>query len=135
MLIIHFPRSKTDQLGEGKGVSVHRFRGSYCPVNFLGKISMRFGDAVTSLPVEPSLFSRSAATTAMRRGLEKVGSLNAGAFTLHMGRHVGALAAVEAGCDMLTLKRQGFWKSDSCPQLYVDNHVMINADFTKFLSL
>ena len=164
-LIIHFPRSKTDQLGEGNDVSVHRSGGDFCPVRFMEsylrrlsweyqleapsraytgplfpaltvrKIATRFGDAVTSLPVNPSAFSRSAATIALRKGLEKTGIANAAAFTLHSGRRGGASAAVAAGCDMLTLKRQGRWKSDSCPQLYVDNHVSINLDFTKFLSM
>ena len=88
---INFPKSKTDQLGEGKLVSVHRVRTASCPVSFLEsyikrlnwehqlehpnrcypgpllpglttrKISSRFGEASSSLPANPSPLSRTAA--------------------------------------------------------------------------
>ena len=52
---------------------------------------------------------------------------------MHSVRRGGALTAVANGCDLLTLKRQGRWKSDSSPQLYVDEQVSISSNFTKFL--
>ena len=164
-VIILFPRSKTDQLGVGAEVAIHRSGSDFCPVAFLEayikrlswefqlefpgklyqgplfpgltvrKIATRFGNAITSLPVAPSPLSRSAATIALRKGLEKAGHPQASSFTLHSGRRGGASAAVAAGCDLLTLKRQGRWRSDSCPQLYVDEHVTLNTDFTKFLGI
>ena len=162
-LVITFPRGKTDQIGEGRAVSVHRSDG-FCPVDFLEsyikrlswefqlenpgvsytgplfpaltvrKIPTRFGDAVTALPKDPKAFSYSGATLALRKALERIGHPQANLFTMHSGRRGGASTAVANGCDLLTLKRQGRWKSDSCPQLYVDEHVSLNTDFTKFLS-
>ena len=164
-LIITFPGSKTDQLGEGQKVSVHRTDSVSCPVNFLEcyidrlrwehkldnptqiyagpmlpglttrKVQAWFGEASSSLPKTPTPLSRSAATTSLRAALCRIGHPNAAAFTLHSGRRGGASAAVAAGCDLVTLKRQGRWKSDSCPQLYIDENVTLNANFSRFLSL
>ena len=164
-VIVFFPASKTDQVGAGASVSVHRSNSPFCPVDFLEayskrlswefnlehpsklyagplfpsltvrKIMSEFGPATTALPPVLSAFSRSAATISLRKGLEKIGHPSPSSFTLHSGRRGGASAAVAAGCDMLTLKRQGRWKSDSCPQLYVDDHVNLDTDFTKFLDL
>ena len=163
-LALTFPRGKTDQLGEGRTISIHRSQAGFCPVAFLEAylrrlqwefqlelpqdsyrgplfptltvrwIDSRFGKVITALPKNPIPFSHSGATIALRKGLERTGHPQANLFTLHSGRRGGASAAVAAGCDMLTLKRQGRWKSDSCPQLNVDEHVSLNTDFTKFLS-
>ena len=166
LVLVTFPSSKTDQLGEGRVVSVHRANdAAFCPVDFLEKylrrlnwefqlefpsknyegpifpsltvrkIKSAFGDAVSSLPTAPVPFSHSGATMALRKALAKVGHPQANLFTMHSGRRGGASAAVAAGCDLLTLKRQGRWKSDACPQLYVDEHVSINTDFTKYLAI
>ena len=166
ILTITFPPSKTDQIGEGMKVSVHRTNNESCPVNFLEsyldrlhweasletqgtrysgpilptlttrKVKAWFGEAISSLPAKAGTpFSRSAATIALRKGLEKIGHPNASSFTLHSGRRGGASAAVAAGCDLVTLKRQGRWKSDSCPQLYIDENVSLKTNFSKFLSL
>ena len=164
LVVINFPRGKTDQIGEGSSVSVHRSPSGFCPVHFLEsylkrlswefklefldgnyagplfptltvrKIASRFGDAVTELPSAPKPFSHSGATLALRKDLNRIGHPQANLFTMHSGRRAGASTAVTNGCDLLTLKRQGRWKSDACPKLYVDEHVSINTDFTKFLS-
>ena len=161
---INFPKSKTDQIGAGQLVSVHRLDSPSCPVLFLERYIRRLnweyqlehpgrcypgpllpglttrrisspslGDVRTSLPIDLAPLTRAGATSALRKGLERVGHPNAAAFTLHSGRRGGATAAAAAGCDLVTLKRQGRWKSDSCPQLYIDESVSLNTNFSKFI--
>ena len=97
-------------------------------------IDSQWGRAAKALPETPVLFSHSGATIALWKALEGIGHPQANLFTMHCGCRGGASAAVAAGCDMLRLKRQGRWKSDSCPQLYVDEHISLNTDITKFLA-
>ena len=58
---------------------------------------------------------------------------NPEAFSLHSGRRGGATEAISNGCDLLSLKRQGRWRSDSCPQIYVDDVLNCSSRFTSFL--
>ena len=151
---IKFWDTKTDTFNQGQTVFVKAITGSvYCPVTFLhgyfrrlqweaflggffpynGPLFPALTGAQIALVASPRPFSKQGALLAMKNHLFHLGVPNWDKFTLHSGRRGRASAAVAAGCDMLTLKRQGRWKSDSCPQLYVDEHVSLNTDFTKFL--
>ena len=80
-------------------------------------------------------FSRQGATKALRDLLSEIGTPDPTAFTLHSGRRGGATFAAMNGCDFLSLKRQGRWRSDSSPQLYIDEALTRNNNFTSYLGL
>ena len=153
---ITFPSSKTDQLNAGQSVFVSRIHGSYyCPVLILRAYTLRLqyeaflaGNFPFSGPLFPALhrvrgvsrlkaeaFTHQGATKAMRSLLEAVGVPDPEAFTLHSGRRGGATHAALNGCDFLAIKRQGRWKSDSCPQLYIDDAYNMYNNYTSFLGL
>lgn len=160
---IFIPRSKTDQIGEGHVVSVAASGSDSCPV-FLLKAYVRrifweaavegriyegplfpslgrrrvqgpLGACFTSLPVaSPAPFSYKGALADFRAALSGIG-LDPKSFSLHSGRRGGATEAVINGCDLLLLKRQGRWRSDACPQLYVDDVLNNSSKFSSFLGL
>ena len=155
-LQIFFPSSKTDQLGRGELVFVGRIPGSlHCPVLFLKAYTLRLqweafcmGSFPHEGPLFPSLrpsngqvrllptpFSRQGATKAFRETLGAMGVPDPSLFTLHSGRRGGATAAAMNGCTFLSIKRQGRWKSDSCPQRYIDEATTRMNDFSRFLGL
>ena len=150
-----FPSSKTDQLQQGQQVFVTRVRGSpYCPVllmkaytlrlqfeafkrnhHFSGHLfpALRHQGGVSLLRDTP--FSQQGALSAFRSLLEDMGVPNPRAFSLHSGRRGGATTAAMNGCDFLSIKRQGRWRSDACPQLYIDEANMRRNNFSMFLGL
>ena len=159
-VLIFIPKSKTDQFGEGQLISVAATGGDVCPAFFLRayvrrlfweaalegiifdgplfpalarrRISGPLGEGWSSLPVSPSPMSYKSALADFRDAL--VGLVgNPEAFSLHSGRRGGATEAISNGCDLLSLKRQGRWRSDSCPQIYVDDVLNCSSRFTSFL--
>ena len=155
-LMVTFPSSKTDQLRQGQTVFVARVRGSpFCPVLLMKAYTLRLqfeAFKAHSLPflgflfpairqqrgisiLQPTSFSAQAALKAFRELLGELGIQNPGAFSLHSGRRGGATAAAMNGCDFLSIKRQGRWKSDACPQIYIDEANMRKNNFSMFLGL
>ena len=153
---IFFPSSKTDQLGLGQYVFLNRIPNShFCPVLLLKAYTLRLHFKAFlsgSFPFEGFLFpglrrirgrsvltrlafSRQGATKALRDLLSELGVPNPRAYTLHSGRRGGATFAAMNGCDFLSLKRQGRWRSDSSPQIYIDEALMRNNHFTSYLGL
>ena len=155
-LQIHFPSSKADQLGRGELVLVGTVSGSaYCPVLFMKAYTLRLqweafcqGCFPFDGPLFPALrpfrgrsrmmrtaFSRQGASKAFREVLSQMGVPNPALFTLHSGRRGGATTAAMNGCSFLSIKRQGRWKSDSCPQRYIDEATTRINNFSRFLGL
>ena len=155
-VLITFPSSKTDQLRQGQPVFVARIRGSlFCPVLLIKAYTLRLQYEAflqDKLPfidhlfpairsrrgiaiLLSSAFSSQAALKAFRDLLEEMGVPNPGAFSLHSGRRGGATAAAMNGCDFLSIKRQGRWRSDACPQLYIDEANMRRNNFSLYLGL
>ena len=155
-LLVNFPSSKTDQLRQGQPVFIGRIAGSaFCPVLLLKAYTLRIQYEAfrqNALPFSgflfpairsqrgvsillTSAFSSQAALKAFRDLLEDLGVTNPRSFTLHSGRRGGATAAAMNGCDFLSIKRQGRWRSDACPQLYIDEANMRRNNFTSFLGL
>ena len=155
-LQIYFPSSKVDQHGRGEVVLVGTIPGSiHCPVLFIKAYTLRLQWEAFSMqqfpfngPVFPALkaargrsllldkpFSRQGATKAFRDTLDEMGVPNPNLFTLHSGRRGGATAAAMQGCDFLSIKRQGRWRSDSCPQRYIDEATTRINNFSSFLGL
>ena len=155
-LMVTFPSSKTDQLRQGKPVFVSRIRGSpFCPVMLMKAYTLRLqfeafkGHAFPFLgflfpairqqrevsTLQNKAFSPQAALKAFRELLEEIGLSNPKSFSLHSGRRGGATAAAMNGCDFLSIKRQGRWKSDTCPQLYIDEAHMRKNNFSMYLGL
>ena len=153
---IFFPHSKTDQLGRGQTVFLNRLAGShFCPVLLLKAYTLRLqyeAFRAGTFPFEhylfPALrrvrgqtqltrlaFSRQGATKALRDLLSDLGTPDPSAYTLHSGRRGGATFAAMNGCDFLSLKRQGRWRSDVSPQIYIDEAHTRNNNFTSFLGL
>ena len=153
---IFFPHSKTDQLGRGQMVFLNRLEGShFCPVLLLKAYTLRLQFAAFTTNTFPFTgflfpalrrirgetqltrlaFSRQGATKALRDLLSDLGTPDPSAFTLHSGRRGGATFAAMNGCDFLSLKRQGRWRSDASPQTYIDEALMRNNNFTSFLGL
>ena len=164
-VLIFIPRSKTDQCGEGQLISLQASGKDSCPVAFIKAFVRRLlweaalEGSVYSGPLFPSLvrrrvsgplgscwstlpapsspvkpFSYQAALMDFRSALADVG-VKKEDYSLHSGRRGGATEAVRNGCDLLTLKRQGRWRSDSCPQLYVDDVLNGSSRFSQFLSI
>ena len=153
---IFFPKSKTDQAGRGELVFLncipHFF---YCPVLLLKAYTLRLQFEAFlsgSFPFQGFLFpglrrirgrtvltrlafSRQGATTALRDLLSRLGTPDPTAFTLHSGRRGGATFAAMNGCDFISLKRQGRWRSDVSPQIYIDDAHTRNNRFTSYLGL
>ena len=155
-LQIYFPSSKADQLGRGEVVFVGTIGGSpYCPVLFMKAYTLRLQWEAFSQnrfpfngPLFPALrssggqsrllesaFSRQGASKAFRETLSTMGVPNPNLFTLHSGRRGGATTAAMNGCSFLSIKRQGRWKSDSCPQRYIDEATTRINNFSRFLGL
>ena len=150
-----FWHTKTDALNQGQSVFIAGTTSFACPVRFLQAYVYRLnweaclgGFFPFSGPLFPALvagspslrpdaaaFSKQAATISMRHHLLHLGVPNAESFTLHSGRRGGATQAAIAGCDFLTIKRQGRWASDSCPQMYIDDAATMQSNFTSFLGL
>ena len=155
-LQIHFPSSKADQFGRGEIVLVGTISGSpYCPVLFMKAYTLRLqweAFCQSSFPFDGPLFpalraargrhrllnspfSRQGAAKAFRETLAEIGVPNPNLFTLHSGRRGGATAAAMNGCSFLSIKRQGRWKSDSCPQRYIDEATTRINNFSRYLGL
>ena len=153
---VFFPSSKTDQTGRGQWVFLTRLPNSYfCPVLLLKAYTLRLqfeAFSAGSFPFRGFLFpglrrvrghtrltglafSRQGATKAFRDLLSELGVPDPTAFTLHSGRRGGATFAAMNGCDFISLKRQGRWRSDSSPQIYIDDAHTRNNRFTSFLGL
>ena len=158
-----FWRTKTDAMNQGQSVFLAPVPTSFaCPVRFLRAYVLRLqweafmgglelpysgplfpaltatrGSASgrSSLPANPAPFSKQAATISMRLHLRHLGVPNFNEFTLHSGRRGGATAAALSGCDFLSIKRQGRWVSDSCPQVYIDEAATMQSTFSTFLGL
>ena len=164
-VLIFIPKSKTDQFGDGQLISLQASGKDSCPVSFIKafigrllweaalegivydgplfpslsrrKVSGPLGPCWSSLPdpsSPPKPFSYQAALMDFRNALTDIGE-DSEDFSLHSGRRGGATEAVRNGCDLLTLKRQGRWRSDSCPQLYVDDVLNGSCRFSNFLSI
>ena len=155
-VLVTFPVSKTDQLGLGQKTFIKRVPGStFCPVLLLKAYTLRLlfeAYRTNALPysgflfpalraqnglsrLQDAAFSHQGATKAMRDLLCSVGVATPAAYSLHSGRRGGATAAAMNGCDFLSIKRQGRWKSDSCPQIYIDEAYMRQNDFSMYLGL
>ena len=160
---IFIPTSKTDQFGEGQLVSIGSTSSQHCPVNFLrcyirrlfweaaveGKtyegplfpglsrrtVSGPLGTGTSALPASPTPFSYTGALGDFRALLKAIGITNPSSFSLHSGRRGGATEAARRGCDFMTLKRQGRWRSYSCPQLYEDDVINNSNKFVSYLGL
>ena len=155
-LMVTFPSSKTDQLNRGVTVFVARVRGSpFCPVLLMKAYTLRLqfeafkGNALPFLGflfpairqsrglsmLQPTAFTAQAALKAFQEILSEAGVQNPNSFSLHSGRRGGATEAAMNGCDFLSIKPQGRWKSDSCPQLYIDEAHMRKNNFSMYLGL
>ena len=153
---IFFPHSKTDQTGRGQSVFLNRLPNThYCPVLLLKAYTLRLqyeAHVSGTFPFRGFLFpglrrirghsiltrlafSRQGATKAFRDLLSEIGVPDPSAFTLHSGRRGGATFAAMNGCDFLSLKRQGRWRSDTSPQIYIDDAHTRNNRFTSYLGL
>jgi hypothetical protein len=163
-LYVTFPSSKTDQLGQGEDIFILGSPSFYCPVRFMFLYLQRLnydarlagsvayvgplfpalrqrtvqtpdGARVIQLPVVLAPFTYNAALQALRRLLRVVGVPDPECYGLHSGRRGGATTALNAGCPFLFVKRQGRWKSDSVPLLYVDPDFESLCAFSRFLTL
>ena len=155
-LEVHFTSSKTDQTKKGEFVFIGRIPNSpFCPVLFMKAYHIRLNweaFSLNSFPFTGFVFpalrrsgtamrllaspaSRQAACKAFRDVLESLGVPDPSLFTLHSGRRGGATAAAMNGCSFLSIKRQGRWKSDSCPQRYIDDATSRKNNFSRFLGL
>ena len=153
---IFFPSSKTDQFRTGQNIFLKHIPGSrFCPVFLLKSYTLRLHYAAhqaNAFPFSGFLFpafarrqastfptdkpfSRQGATKAFRDTLSLLPVPDPSRYTLHSGRRGGATNAALMGCDFLTIKRQGRWKSGSCPQMYIDEAHLRNNHFTSFLGL
>ena len=111
-VILFIPDSKTDQFGNGQMISFN---------------------CSNSNSLSP--FSYQSALGDFRSVLSSLGLPSVHEFSLHSGRRGGATEAIKRGCDFLTLKRQGRWRSDSCPQLCIDDVLSQSSNFSSFLGL
>jgi hypothetical protein len=164
-LYVTFPSSKTDQLGLGEEIFIMSTDSIYCPVAFMRKYLGRLdwesslaqlgevyagplfpalcqrrvlfeGDPYyVQLPLVLQPFSYTGALRAFRKLLAFIGIPDPKCYGLHSGRRGGATAALNAGCPLLFVKRQGRWKSDSVPLLYVDPDFANLCVFSRHLNL
>ena len=153
---IFFPSSKTDQARKGEVVFIARVEHtSTCPVLFMRAYYVRLHwDAFQrgAFPFVGHLFpalqrrngsswptnrpaSRQACSKGLRDTLSLLGVPDTSLFTLHSGRRGGATAAAMNGCSLLSIKRQGRWRTDSCPQRYIDDAISRKNNFSRFLGL
>ena len=156
-----FWNTKTDTLNAGQTIFLSPVASYACPVRFIASYFARLqweaflggffpyvgpllpsltarggsSSGVTSLSPTARPFSKQAATISLRAHLTHLGVPNAASYTLHSGRRGGATHAALNGCDFISIKRQGRWASDSCPQLYIDEAATLRSTFSRFLGL
>ena len=87
------------------------------------------------LPLTLSPFSYNAALKSLRKVLTVAGVHSPSSYGMHSPRRGGATEAFNSGCPFILVKRQGRWKSDSSPQMYIDSDLKAQALFTRFLDL
>ena len=160
---MNFPSSKTDQLQEDAQIFIKESGSFYCPVYFMKRYLLRLNwesrlsggpdsyegplfpslrqrnvffqglHFVVQLPVNLKPFSYKGALHAFRSILSRVNVPDPLLFGLHSGRRGGATAALNAGCPFLYVKRQGRWRSDSVPLLYVDPDLSNLSVFSSYV--
>ena len=137
MVIIHLPRSKTDQLWKGDEVAIAQTGNITCPVAMLEDCMLRTGMAWD----DERLLLRTICKTAKTEKLRESGAISYSClrelfrkklrelnydpdkFGLHSLRAGGATAAANNGVSDHLFKRHGRWRSDSAKDGYVEDSV------------
>ena len=113
---IFIPKSKTDQLGVGKEVSIEPCYSKYCPAAILKSYMQLFPGSANDF-LFPSIndpsheVSSSAVNSAVKR-VAKHAELD-GQYSGHSMRIGGATAAMGGGATMAQLRSYGDWVSDA----------------------
>ena len=144
-LVIHIPRSKTDQLRQGSEVAIARTFTETCPVAMLesyiqrGSIQMDsdknlyrpiVNGKAQKLRKEGSLtYSR------IRELLKKKLGFSPTEFSLHSLRAGGATAAAGAGVPDRVFKRHGGWKTENAKDGYVEDALEKRLSVSRSLGL
>lgn len=137
MMVIHLPRSKTDQLRRGDEVAIAETGNITCPVAMLEAYMLR-----TGMPWDDErLLFRPICKTAKSEKLRESGAISYSClrelfkkklrelnydpdkFGLHSLRAGGATAAANNGVPDRLFKRHGRWKSDSAKDGYIEDSV------------
>ena len=148
-MVLHLPRSKTDQLRKGDEVIIARTGNLTCPVamieSYLSKTGTRLKDQrflfrpiCRTHKMEKLRDSGSISYTCLRelfkKKLKDLG-YNSDEFGLHSLRAGGATAAANRGVPDRLFKRHGRWKSDAAKDGYVEDSLDHRLEVTKQIGL
>ena len=119
-VIIHIPKSKTDQIGEGTNVPLSFANDASCPVQALRRLFKKYpkkdSDPLFTRVIGPfnkKWFAENITTT-----IQKAGIPNASKYSGHSFRRGAANTSIAAGASMEELKTMGRWKSNAA-QVYL----------------
>jgi hypothetical protein len=114
-VVIHLPKSKTDQIGQGTNLTLSFANDASCPVQALRRLFKKY-----PRPNSDPLFSRSIGPFNKRwfsenitSSLFKAGVPNSSKYSGHSFRRGAANTAVEAGLSLNEVKTLGRWQSDA----------------------
>lgn len=121
-VMVHVPRSKTDQTGEGAWVFVAGCAAeqAMCPVKALQRLQQLYvtsgsgavGPVFKGLLHSTKALSKTTVGTRLRKSMEQVGIEDWQLYAAHSLRRGGATWAVQQGVSVREVQIMGRWKSD-----------------------
>lgn len=127
-VLIHLPRSKTDQDGQGLVRAIPASNGSVCPVNalreWLNATNIESGPVFRSLNRWGQLGNTALNAASINELLKKLalsaGLENVPEFSSHSFRRGMSTAAARAGVAFELIRKQGGWRHDGTVRGYIE---------------
>ena len=126
-VIISIPRSKTDQKGEGKNCALPKVDGPLCPVvalkhwqAYTGETGKVFRRITKTDDVLESGFTGQQVSLIIKRLAKAAALPNADTYSSHSLRGGFATQARREGADVISIMRQGRWKSTKTVMGYIE---------------
>jgi hypothetical protein len=119
-VVIHLPKSKTDQFGKGTDLTLSYSNDAACPVHALRRLFDRYPRPLTDPLFARVLgpFNKRWFAENIQSSLLKAGVANPSKYSGHSFRRGAANTAISAGLSLDDVKALGRWKSDAA-KLYL----------------
>ena len=129
-VVIHLPKSKTDQYGEGINLTLSYADDASCPANALHRLLDKYprSDSSPLFAKTFGAFNKRWFSENITNALIKAGIPDASKYSGHSFRRGAANTAIAAGLSLDEIKTLGRWKSDAA-KLYLTRE---STDSLKF---